>query len=136
MSVEAVQEHLAWSSEAIERCAVLSTEAGRAGQVRQLFYAPLPGQPANSCLVHQMSRLLMAGLAAASEACARASDMPYGLATAGSATRAAIGKAAAAVSSWSEAPAGQCLLSSLCCCAPKRRRLLQQYACLPPHTTS
>ena len=98
MSVEAVQEHLNWSSEAMERCAVLSTEAGRAGQVRQLVHAPLPGQPANSCLLHQMSRLLMAGLTAASDACARASEMPYGLASAGSATRAAIGKAAAAVS--------------------------------------
>lgn len=97
MSVEAVQEHLNWSAEATERCAVLSSEAGRASHMRQLFHAALPGQPPNGCLLHQMNGLLMSGLAAASEACSRASDMPYGLATAGTATRAAIAKAAAAV---------------------------------------
>ena len=97
MSVEAVQERLSWSSEAIERCAVLSTDAGRPSHMRQLFHAPLPGQPANSCLLHQMTRLLTTGLAAASDACSKASDMPYGLASTGTATRAAIAKAASAV---------------------------------------
>ena len=97
MSVEAVQEHLNWSAEATERCAVLSSEAGRSSHMRQLFHAAPPGQPPNGCLLHQMHGLLMTGLAAASEACSRASDMPYGLATAGTATRAAIAKAAAVV---------------------------------------
>ena len=97
MSVEAAQEHLGWSSEAIERCAVLSTEAGRPSNTRQLFHAPQPGQPANSCLLHQMTRLLTTGLAAASDACNRASEMPYGLVSTGTATRAAIAKSATAV---------------------------------------
>lgn len=97
MSVEAVQEHLNWSSESVERCAVLSTEAGRPSHIRQLFHAPVQGQPANSCLLHQMARLLSTGLAASSEACSRASELAYGVATAGNTTRAAIAKAAAAV---------------------------------------
>lgn len=97
MSVEAVQEHLTWSTESVERCAILSTEAGRPNHIGQLFHASPHSQPADSCLLQQMASLLTNGLAAASQACSRASEMPYGLAAAEATTRAAIAKAAAAV---------------------------------------
>ena len=44
-----------------------------------------------------MSRFMLAGLAAGVEACVRGSEVPYGVATAGSAVRTAIAKAASTV---------------------------------------
>ncbi len=97
MSVEVAQEHLTWNLESVERCTVLSTEASCPSHVRQLFHAAANQQTPNSCLLQQISRLLLAGLAAAVEAGVRASEAPYGVATAGSASRTAIAKAASVV---------------------------------------
>lgn len=97
MSVELAEEHLAWNLEAVERCAVLSTEASCPAHVRQLFQGS-PQQPTNSCLLQQMGRLIMGGLALAADACVKASETSYGVASAGSAVRAAIAKAASTVS--------------------------------------
>lgn len=98
MSVEVAQEHLTWNVEAVERCAVLSTDASCPAHVRQLFHASAAQQTPNSCLLQQISRFILAGLAAAVEACVRASEAAYGVATAGSAVRTAIAKAASTVS--------------------------------------
>lgn len=97
MSVEIAQEHLAWNLESVERCAVLSTEASCPSHIRQLFHAAASQQTPNSCLLQQMSRFMLAGLAACVEACVRGSEVPYGVATAGSAVRTAIAKAASTV---------------------------------------
>ena len=97
MSVELAQEHLAWNMEAVERCAVLSTEASCPAHVRQLFQGS-PQQPTSSCLLQQTGRLVMGGLASAADACVKASEASYGVASAGSAARAAIAKAASTVS--------------------------------------
>ena len=97
MTVEIAQEHLTWNLEAVERCTVLSTEASCPSHVRQLFHAAANQQTPNSCLLQQISRLVLTGLAAAVEAGVRASEAPYGVATAGSAGRTAIAKAASVV---------------------------------------
>ncbi|DBB07800.1 TPA: hypothetical protein ACH3X3_009214 [Trebouxia sp. C0006] len=99
MSVEIAQEHLTWNLESVERCTVLSTEASCPSHVRQLFHAAANQQTPNSCLLQQISRLVLTGLAAAEEAGLRASQAPYGVATAGSASRTAIAKAASVASS-------------------------------------
>ena len=96
MSVELAQEHLTWNAEAVERCTVLSTGGFCPAHVRLLF-ASGAQQPPNSCLLHQMSRLILAGLAASVDACVRASEAQYGAASAGSAVRSAIAKAASTV---------------------------------------
>lgn len=98
MSVELAQEHIAWNAEAVERCAVLSTEGSCPSHVRQLFHALGPQQPTNSCLLQQIGRLVMSGLASSADACVKASETAYGVASAGSAVRTAIAKAAATVS--------------------------------------
>lgn len=98
MSVEVAQEHMAWNLEAVERCAVLSTEVSCPFHVRQLFHATAAQHTPNSCLLQQLSRFILTGLASAVEACMRASEAPYGVAAAGSAVRTAIAKAASAVS--------------------------------------
>ena len=100
MSLELAQEHIAWNQEAVERCSVLSTEGSCPSHVRQLFHALGPQQATNSCLLHQISRLIMAGLASSGDACVKASEAPYGVASAGSAVRTAIAKAASNVSSY------------------------------------
>lgn len=100
MSVELAQEHIAWNLEAVERCAVLSTEGTGPTHVRQLFHTLGPQQATNSCLLQQISRLIMAGLASSADACVKASEAPYGVAIAGSAVRTAIAKAASNVSSY------------------------------------
>ncbi len=97
MSVEVAQEHLTWNLESVDRCTVLSTEASCPSHVRQLFHAAANQQTPNSCLLQQISRLVLTGLAAAEEAGVRASQAPYGVATAGSASRTAIAKAASVV---------------------------------------
>ena len=98
VSVEVAQQHMAWNLESVERCVTLSSEASCPSHVRQLFH-PTPTQHSpHSCLLPQLSRLMVGGLSSAVEACMRASDAPYGLASAGSATRAAIAKAADTVS--------------------------------------
>ena len=99
MSVELAQEHIAWNLEAVERCAVLSTEGSCPTHVRQLFHALGPHQATNSCLLQQISRLIIAGLASSADACVKASEAPYGVASTGSAVRTAIAKAASNVSS-------------------------------------
>lgn len=94
VSVEVAQQHMAWNLESVERCVTLSSEASCPSHVRQLFH-PTPTQHSpHSCLLPQLSRLMVGGLSSALEACMRASDALYGLASAGSATRAAIAKAA------------------------------------------
>lgn len=100
MSVELAQEHIAWNVEAVERCAVLSTEGSCPSHVRQLFHVLGPQQATNSCLLQQISRLIMAALASSADACMKASEAPYGVASAGSAVRTAIAKAASNVSSY------------------------------------
>ena len=101
MSVELAQEHIAWNLEAVERCAVLSSEGPSCpSHVRQLFHALGPQQATNSCLLQHISKLIMAGLAASADACMKASEAPYGAASAGSAVRTAIAKAASNVSSF------------------------------------
>ena len=97
MSVELAQEHLAWNLEAVERCAVLSTQGSCPAHVRQLFQGSGPQQATNSCLLEQISRLIMAGLASSADACVKASEAPYGVCSAGSAVRSAITKAASTV---------------------------------------
>ena len=97
MTVEVAQEHLAWNVEAVERCGVLSTEAAAPSHVRRLFHA-VPQQAPNGALLHQVSKLVLAGLAAGLDACKRACEAPYGNATAGSSARSAVTKAAATVS--------------------------------------
>jgi hypothetical protein len=97
MTVEIAQEHLTWNLESVERCIVLSTEASCPSHVRQLFHAAANQQTPNSCLLQQISRLVLTGLAAAEEAGVRASQALYGVATAGSASRTAIAKAASVV---------------------------------------
>ena len=99
MSVELAQEHMAWNLEAVERCSLLSTESSCPTNVRQLFHALSPQQATNSCLLQQISRLVMAGLESSADACVKATEAPYGVASTGSAVRTAIAKAASNVSS-------------------------------------
>ena len=98
MSVELAQEHFTWNSEAVERCTVLSTEGSCPAHVRRLFHAVGPQQAPNSCLLQQISRLIMGGLTSSVDACLKASEASYGVASAGSAVRSSIAKAASAVS--------------------------------------
>lgn len=96
--MELTQEHIAWNVEAVERCAVLSTEGSCPSHVRQLFHDLGPQQGPNSCLLQQIGRLIMSGLASSADACVKASETAYGVASAGSAVRSAIAKAASTVS--------------------------------------